>query len=243
MTAGGGPSAEPLVARFGVIHRTAQFNLCNPLRPDTPTQVRGLPFVRRRERGVALFKAEPKNGKDDDLLERLCRLRQPLARGKGQPGKTEPRGPKCGVPGWHHGILPPRRVPGQAKSHPARPSQEFDSGGRLRVVMLVIMPPLFLAPPPVRVPIGRNWRDKTSVRALPRLDGASVALDRQMARALQEEVRARQAADEAALRQRVAEEQRRADEAEASKRGAQGAKGAEKEALPQRPDGDNGQGP
>jgi triphosphoribosyl-dephospho-CoA synthetase len=72
---------------------------------------------------------------------------------------------------------------------------------------------------------------------------ASVALDRQMARALQAEVREREAAEEAAMRQRVAEEQRRVNEAEARKRAAQGVKGQAEEARPRRPAGDNPGGP
>jgi hypothetical protein len=72
---------------------------------------------------------------------------------------------------------------------------------------------------------------------------ASVALDRQLARALQEEVRARQAAEEAALRQRVADEQRRVSEAEGRRRGGQGAKEQAEEARPRRPAEDKPGGP
>jgi hypothetical protein len=57
--------------------------------------------------------------------------------------------------------------------------------------------------------------------------------------ALEAERRARAAADDAAQRQRVAEEQRRTNEAEARKRAAQGVE----DAGPRRPDGDNRQGP
>jgi hypothetical protein len=57
------------------------------------------------------------------------------------------------------------------------------------------------------------------------------------------ERRARVAADEAAQRQRVAEEQRRVNEAEARRRRGQGAKVQVEEAIPQRPAGDDPQGP
>ncbi len=92
---------------------------------------------------------------------------------------------------------------------------------------------------------GRRWKALTTVLGVVLLlllslgTVAAVAIDRQLARALEDERRVRILQEDPVLRQRLGDIQTRAVEAEARKRAAQGAE----EAGPRRPAGDKPAGP
>jgi hypothetical protein len=105
-----------------------------------------------------------------------------------------------------------------------------------------------LSPPLERLKrSNRHWKALTAVLGVPFLLllslalVGSAALDRHLARAFQAEARERAAM--VPMRRRMADEQRRAEQAEARRRGARGAKALGDEARPQRPAGDKPQGP